>query len=408
MKVLVTTIWKESIRLSADDTSALEQYSFLHWLDCAFPAATTLPSESVCLEEPELGGALEDFLFTAQFSDRSTSSKLQTGFGQWHKLGQLLKFPEHLSEDSYGEQTGQAHDDEENMEPGQNEDERWPPVHLTWFSDWRLPEAKQRRVSSLPSRMVLPAFIWAILGIFCDVSHIEPAFLDINLGRRSRYDWEMRSLAAVMTVDDIRPVTWLIQQLKPQQLKPLSQVVRDALALKFVFSREEFDDYAKWRHYDEKEQERILSTTTELLDLVIEHGMQLGSPTDPSASSLMIELIRADNLSRDRRPDNLMRGVRPNIALTIASMISRGVDPFILIYRDDVITSQSEEGVLDNGISSHAAKDNAESKTSRPWTLLDYLLLMGCPQQPMQWHCYSFPRLGRVCLDTLAMQRPCI
>jgi hypothetical protein len=133
-----------------------------------------------------------------------------------------------------------------------------------------------------------------------------------------------------------------------------------------VFSREEFDDYAKWRHYDEKGQERILLTTTELLDLVIEHGMQLGRPTDPSASSLIIELIRADNLSLGRRRD---------IALTIASMISRGVYPFILICRVDVITSQSDERILDNGISFDVANDNAKDRTSRIWTLFDYVFL---------------------------------
>jgi hypothetical protein len=160
-----------------------------------------------------------------------------------------------------------------------------------------------------------------------------------------------------------------------------------------VFSGEGFGQFVQRRQFDEKEQEQTLSITTKLLDLVIEHGMQLGSPTDPSASSLMIGLIRAHNY---------LGGVRPDIALTIASMISKGVDPFIPICRDDVITGQSEEEVLDNGISSNAAKDNAENKTSRLWTLFDYLLPMEFPQQPMRWHCFLFPRLGRVCLDTLA------
>jgi hypothetical protein len=108
MKVLVNTTWKESILLSADDMSPLEEYSFLHWLDHAYSAATSLTSETVCVEAPELRKALEEFLFTAQFSDRSTSSKLQTGFGQWRKLGQLPSLSTYPSEDNYGEQTGRA------------------------------------------------------------------------------------------------------------------------------------------------------------------------------------------------------------------------------------------------------------------------------------------------------------
>jgi hypothetical protein len=56
-------------------------------------------------------------------------------------------------------------------------------------------------------------------------------------------------------------------------------------------------------------------------------------------------------------------------------MISRGVYPFILICRVDVITSQSDERILDNGISFDVANDNAKDRTSRIWTLFDYVFL---------------------------------
>jgi hypothetical protein len=281
--------------------TALQSYSCQAWLHHSHAAIAGDRLHRIAGtmwdEETVLRIALEDFLFDLDSKPGSSSLRLSvTGLQLWHVLGRIVL----RSRVDIDIEKGRRY-------------------------RFMLPRAL-KKYKRIPSTFMLPAFICAVLGYYCDLSRFNETAMRVDI---SPYDWQVRSLAAVMVVGDIKASEWLVEQLQPSP-----DVLANALLL--TFSLELWPSL----EYDSEEGLHLHTTISQLVQLLTAYGLDVNGRYEPSKVPLIVSLVNAWNEGKSRDDIYLY------IATMTACFIEEGADTSISV------TAPEEKEVFGNLTSS--------------------------------------------------------